>query len=58
MLEGCDHERLICVGDAEVALKLVGEPGVLVDDVAVGVAEASDDTLPVPTELTADILYT
>lgn len=41
-----------------MAVRLVGEPGVLVEDVAVGVAEASEDTLPVPTELTAEILYT
>jgi hypothetical protein len=54
LLEGAFHERLICVGEAVVAVRPVGVPGVLADDVVVGVTEDSDDALPVPTELIAE----
>jgi hypothetical protein len=35
----------------------VGAPGTVAEDEDVGVADASDDVLPVPTELMAETLY-
>jgi hypothetical protein len=55
LLDGAFHERLICVGDAFVAVKPVGVPGALADEEDVGVADDSDDVLPVPTVLIAEI---
>jgi hypothetical protein len=52
---GADQDRLICVGDAVVAVKLAGEPGVL-DDEDEEDAETvnSVDGLPAPIELIAE----
>ena len=58
MFDGGDHDSVIVVGDAAVAVTPTGELGVLTDDEAVGVADASDDVPPVPTEFIADTRYT
>jgi len=47
---------LIELRESGFATKLVGGPGGLVVDDVVGVAEASFDGLPVPTEFTAETL--
>jgi hypothetical protein len=56
LFEGADQERFICVGDAGVAVRLVGAPGTVCDEDDVSVADASADADPVPSELIADIL--
>ena len=53
---GADHDRLTCVCETAVAVKVVGGFGTLGADVDVGVAEASFEGLPVPTELIAETL--
>ena len=57
MLEGADHERFTCVGDAGTAARPVGVPGSVPVDDDVGVADISDEDALVPTELIAYTWY-
>jgi hypothetical protein len=52
LFDGGDQDRLICVGDAEVAVRLIGELGMFDEDVV----EDSTDALPVPIRLIAETL--
>lgn len=54
LLDGAPQERLICVGDADVADRLVTDPGTLEGEDDVGVDEASFDAMLVPTLLIAE----
>jgi hypothetical protein len=53
LFDGAVQDRLTCVGDAGVAVRLVGAPGFVPEDVDVGIADASDEDALVPIELIA-----
>ena len=54
--DGAFHERSTCVLDTFAAERLVGGLGTVIEEVDVGVAEASFDVGPGPTEFIAEIL--
>jgi len=56
VFDGADQSRFTCVGDDGTALSPVGGFGYVPDEDDVGVAETSDDALPVPIEFIAEIL--
>ena len=56
LLDGADHERLICVDEACVATRPVGDPGAVVAEDDDGVADTSLDAVPVPAEDIAETL--
>ena len=53
MFDGAFHDRLTWVGDAAVAVRPVGAPGLDPVEVEVGVADDSDEDALVPIELIA-----
>jgi hypothetical protein len=54
LFDGAFHERLICVPDTAAAFRFVGAPGTPDVEDDVGVADASFDAVPVPTEIMAE----